>query len=1112
VVIVLVGLDAACGFAQEEPANPTPATAAETSLLTLDRLFTSKEFETETLPPILWSKRTSTYFTLQKGPDDAPRNLVRVDPATGETELMITDAELKPSDAKAPLKPEAFEFSADESRLLIYTNSKKVWRRNTRGDYWVFDLASRQLKKLGADAADSSMMFAKFSPDGTRVAYVRENNVYVQDVKTLAIAVLTTDGSRTVINGTGDWVNEEELDLRDGFRWSPDGQHVLFWQFDTTGVTEFHLINNTDSNSPRIQTFAYPKVGETNSATRLGVVPVTGGAVQWLQIPGDPREHYLPRAEWTPDGSLVLVQQFNRLQTELKLWLVDPRTGEASLVMTESDPTWIENENPITWLDGGKSILWLSDRSGWRHAYRCPLDGSPLVPITQGSFDLISVEGVDEPGGWLYYGASPENPTQRHVYRVRLDGGETERLSPDSQPGWHKFDLSHDGKYAVHSFSTFSTPPVVVLRRLADLSVVQTLAENTRLREKLDGVTKPEIGFFRVEISGGVTLDGWSVMPAGIESSAKLPLVMYVYGEPHGQTVRDAWQGPRGLWHRMLAQQGFVVASVDNRGTLVPRGRAWRRAAYRQVGILGPDEQAQAVAALLKRWSFVDPTRVASWGWSGGGSSTLHAIFRYPDVYRTAIAVAPMADQRLYDTIYQERYMGLPTDNEVGLREGSPVTHAHRLRGNLLIIHGTGDDNCHYQATERLINELVAKNKHFTVLPYPNRSHSVREGTNTERHFWGVMTRYLVDNLQSPNAPAPEPAPQTLARRPQLRVINGSDAPQDIFWLRTPDDRVSIGSVDPGRGFNISTTLGHRFAIVNRDDKTESIAVSDVPVQAYRVGGIPAFYTRHASAEGFPIVASAQVSPFALQEAVYIVNLMLAKRPDVRQAMIRSGSRLCIMAHNEFTTDLPEWQWLADVPEPGFETISARDFRDARARGMGGSETDPYCSCAEENLLGYEGDPYSTENILIHELAHNIHLRGMSNVDPTFDSRVKAAYDSAMSAGLWKGKYASVNHHEYFAEGVQSWFDNNRENDHDHNHVNTRAELIEYDPKLAALCKEVFGDTEFRYTRPVTRLKDHLAGYDPTKAPKFAFPKRLEEVKKMIRAAAQKRNAESGRP
>ncbi len=347
------------------------------------------------------------------------------------------------------------------------------------------------------------------------------------------------------------------------------------------------------------------------------------------------------------------------------------------------------------------------------------------------------------------------------------------------------------------------------------------------------------------------------------------------------------------------------------------------------------------------------------------------------------------------------------------------------------------------------------------------------------------------------------------SERPKLQIINGSSETIEIFWIKSPDERISNGKIGPNKNKIITTTLGHQFVIAGHATGTETKVTSEVPIQAYRFGGIPSIYTQQTTAQGLPVVASEKVNPFALREAVYLVDLMLAKRSDVRMAMIKSGSRLCIMAYNEFTTDLPEWEWLAEEPIPGFAGISARDYRDARARGMGGSSTDPYCSCAEENLLAYPGDPYSTESILIHELAHNIHLRGMNNVDPTFDTRVAAAYNAAKSVGLWKGKYASVNHHEYFAEGVQSWFDDNRENDHDHNHVNTRAELVEYDPRLASLCQEVFGDTELRYTKPATRLTGHLAGYDPSKAPKFEFPPRLNDARNRIRAAAQQRNSDA---
>ncbi len=1078
---------------------------SSTELLTLDRLFTSEEFEADPIPKMHWSRLSQTYFLLEESDDSDGSDLVRKTPE-GVKEVVIPSSALVPEGDDQPLSIEDFTFSADESRVLISTNGRKVWRSKTRGDYWVCDLASQSLTKLGGDVPSSTLMFAKFSPDASQVAYVREDNLYLQNLDDHSIQALTTDGDGIVINGHGDWVNEEEFRLRDGFRWGPDGKQILFWQFDTSGVSQFHLINNTKAKTPQIQSFAYPKVGSQNSVTRLGVVSVDSREVNWIRLPGDPREHYLPRAEWTPDGSTILVQQFNRLQKVLKVWLVDPATGLGELVLTETDSAWIENDNPVRWLKDGEQFLWISERTGWRHAYIANRESGHLESVTQGSFDVIDVVAVDEEENCLYYTASPDNATQQYLYRVSLDGTEATRLSPMTESGWHSYQCSPDAKYAVHAFSTFSTPPVVSLVRLNDHTVVQTLTDNQELRERVNALQRPEIEFLSIDIGDGVLLDGWSLRPKSLPKGERFPLVMYVYGEPHGQTVRDRWGGPRGLWHWMLAQQGFVVASFDNRGTNVPKGRAWRKCVYRQIGTLASAEQARVVEELLNRWTFIDPKRVGSWGWSGGGSMSLNAIFRYPELYRTAIAIAPVADQTLYDTIYQERYMGLPTDNAKGYQDGSPLSHAYKLRGNLLVIHGTGDDNCHYQGTEKLINKLVAEGKRFTVLPYPNRSHSVNEGDNTTRHLWGTMTRFLQDNLQSAHAPEIDPAPKTETTRAKLQIFNGSGDVIDVFWLKSDQERVPNGTIQPNQNSIIQTTVGHQFVLVSRRDQTETIVTSKVPVQAFRFGGIPEFYTQRVDAGGFPIVASERVNPYALKEAVYIVDKMLAQRPDVRDAMTQSGARLCILAHDEFTTDQPEWKWLAEKPVRNFPDIPAKDYRDARARGMGGSLTDPYCSCAEENLLAYPGDPYQAENILIHELAHNIHLRGMSNVDPTFDTRVRAAYDAAMAEGLWKGKYASVNHYEYFAEGVQSWFDDNRENDHDHNHVNTRAELLEYDPRLAAVCREVFGDTQFRYTKPTTRLTGHLAGYDPQKAPRFQWPARLSEARKAIRAHAVKRS------
>lgn len=718
---------------------------ADPSPLTLARIFTDKAFEEEKMETIQWSKLGASYFALEKPiKGKEGKDLVRHDAASGERWLIASAQELTPKGAKSPLQVSSFQFSRDEAQVLLFTNTKKVWRKNTRGEYWVLDVTTKKLRKLGADAEPSTMMFAKFSSDGTRVAYVRKNNLHVQSLADLSVTALTNDGSDTIINGTSDWVNEEELGLRDGFRWSPDGQSLLFWQFDTKGVKRFTMLNQADSKTQVFTTFPYPTAGEKNSATRLGVVASSGGEVRWFAIDGDPREHYLPKAEWTPNGRSVIVQQFNRLQNTLKVLLAEPTTGKTKLVLTETDKSWVENKNEIVWI--GTDFLWLSERSGWRHAYRVSLDGT-VKPITQGEFDVIEIAKLDTKGGSLYYIASPENATQRYLYRVSLEGGRPERLSPADQPGTHSYDVSEDAKWAVHTHSSMASPPVIQLVSLPDHKTIRVLKSQKTLREKLAKLQLPKTEFLQVEIGDGITLDGWMMSAPQLDTAKKHPLLMHVYGEPASQTVRDVWGGQRFLWHAMLAQQGYVVASVDTRGTPSPRGRDWRKAVYRQLGIMNSAEQAAAVRTLLNRFSHLDPKRVGIWGWSGGGSSSLDALFRYPDLYKTAMAVAPVADRTLYDSIYEERYMGLPKDNADGYQLGSPIAHAKHLKGELLLIHGTGDDNVHYRGTEMLINELIALNKPFTVMPYPNRDHSINTGKGISRHLYELMTNWLHTHL-----------------------------------------------------------------------------------------------------------------------------------------------------------------------------------------------------------------------------------------------------------------------------------------------------------------------------------------------------------------------------
>jgi dipeptidyl-peptidase-4 len=715
--------------------------------LTVQRIFGAPEFEPQQVSA-RWLAAGAGYATLEPATGSSGgRDIVRHDPTTGERNILVAAALLIPPGGSEPLPIDDCALSRDEARLLVFTNSKRVWRANTRGDYWVLDRSSHELRKLGGDAPPASLMHAKFAPDGLKIAYVRGNNIYVEDLRDRGITQLTHATSKDEINGTFDWVYEEEFSLRDGFRWSPDGTAIAYWQLNTEGVREFPLLNNTDSLYPQIKLIKYPKVGERNAACRIGVVSLSGGATRWLEVPGDPRDCYIAYLEWAGNSDEVILQQLNRRQNIVRVMMADSRTGQVRAILTEQDQAWVDLQQKLRWIHDGKEFLWLSERDGWRHLYRADRSGTKLERITHGNFDVIELLPVDRESNRVYFIASPENPTQRYLYSVGLDGTGFRRVSPAGRPGSHDYELSKDARWAIHEFSAFDTVPTTALVRLPSHEQVRVLNDNKALREKLKSLKNVRSEFFRVDIGAGVLLDAWCLLPPDLDLGAKYPLFVQVYGEPASLTVLDRWEGGDYLWHRMLAQDGYVVMSFDNRGTPAPRGRAWRKAIYRQVGILAPQDQAAAVKEVLRKRPYLDADRVGIWGWSGGGSMSLNAIFKYPDLYKTAIAVAPVANQRYYDTIYQERYMGLPGDNVDGFTQGSPINFARQLKGRLLLVHGTGDDNCHYQGTEALINELIRYDKPFTMMAYPNRSHGINEGQNTTLHLRELMTRYLKENL-----------------------------------------------------------------------------------------------------------------------------------------------------------------------------------------------------------------------------------------------------------------------------------------------------------------------------------------------------------------------------
>ncbi len=730
---------------------------ADASQLTVTRICTDKDFKTRSFGPSEWLNDGDAYTTVEEvaapdaaeSEDDLPKEIVKYDTATGTREVLVSIAQLTPTGKDKPLTVDDYDWSQDKTKLLIFTNTVKVWRDNTRGDYWLLDLETGSLRQIAASAKPSTLMFAKLSPDATRVAYVRENNIYVESLGTGTTVALTSDGTKTLINGTFDWVYEEELGLQDGFRWSPDGQRIAYWQLDASVIKTFYMINNTDENYPKLIPLPYPKVGERNSSARIGVVSATGGPTQWMAMPGDPSENYLASLEWVSDSRNLLIEQLNRLQNRRVLWRVDATSGSGVSIYTDVEKAWIDMRQKFPWYKSDTHRLVLSESDGWRHAYRVAVKDGAVTRLTPGEYDVIDLIGNDTQ--WLYFTASPTDPIRQYLYRAPLDGGPAERVTPDDQVGFHTYNAAPNGKWAIHTFSAMGKPPVIDLVELPSHRSARVLEENAEASDQLAQLTLGEREFFRVSINNPDTeqphaIDGWMIKPPGFDPSKKYPIIMHVYTEPWGQTARDVWGGDRYMWHLLLSQHGYIVATVDNRGTPAPRGRAWRKAIYRKIGIVNVSDQAAATSELLKR-PYIDDQRVGVWGWSGGGSMTLNAMFQHPELYHVGISVAPVGDQRLYDTIYQERYMGLPKDNEEGFTQGSPVTHAHKLQGKLMLIHGTGDDNVHYQNAERVINELIKHNRPFDMMSYPNRSHSIKEGDNTRQHLYELMTRYFTTNL-----------------------------------------------------------------------------------------------------------------------------------------------------------------------------------------------------------------------------------------------------------------------------------------------------------------------------------------------------------------------------
>jgi dipeptidyl-peptidase-4 len=708
---------------------------AQTKQITLEDIFKNRIFATRTLQSLPSMKDGKSYVSV-KSDSKGVKYLAKYSYSTGEEiKILFKESDLVYNDDTLEISS---DFSDDESKVLLSTDEEPLYRYSVKANYFVFDIAS---KKISPVSLKGKQIYTTFSPDGSKVAFVRENNIYLKDLVSGLEKQVTTDGKNNcIINGRLDWVYEEEFEFERAFFWSPDSKKIAYYRFDETEVPEYSM-TVFDKLYPTEYKYKYPKAGEKNSNVSIHVFDIGKSQSKSVNI-GKETNQYIPRLKWTASADALCVLRMNRLQNKLEYLLANASTGDSKIILTEEDKAYIEIEKEkLTFLANGKQFINVSERDGFNHIYLYDLTGKILKQLTRGNWEVTEVYGVDEENGVVYYQSTEESPLQRGVYSIDLKSGTKIKVS--TKTGTNDATFSQNFEFYILSHSTKNKPPVITLN--SNGKVIKVLEENTRVNHAIKDFGFSDAELFNFKTSEGVKLNGYMIKPASFDPQKKYPVLMYVYGGPGHQEVADMWAlGARPIWSQMLAQKGYIIVCVDNRGTGY-RGADFRKTTYLQLGKYETIDQIET-AKWLAQQQYVDPARIGIWGWSYGGYLSSLCITKGAEIFKMAIAVAPVTTWRFYDTIYTERYLRTPQENPEGYDQNSPINFANLLKGKFLLVHGTGDDNVHFQNSVMFSEALIQANKPFDQAYYPNKAHGI-SGGNSSIHLYGKMTAFVMENL-----------------------------------------------------------------------------------------------------------------------------------------------------------------------------------------------------------------------------------------------------------------------------------------------------------------------------------------------------------------------------